>query len=211
MKKRRKSEQVIILSPEEIDEICRRAKTPRDACLIALLYLSGRRINEVLPLQKKHFTIRGNLVFFETFNEKSYRLKPQGDFQIPRQVKFKNYEGTVYYQSITPFFSLTSKSGRILGHYVMNYLRELDSEDYLFKPSKNSKKPHINMHRAYQILRELDDRLWLHALRHMRFTLLAKVYREDPISMHRLTFHRKFESTLEYIHREEDLKKIEEV
>jgi len=211
-KKRRDSKTIPILSSEEIDEICKKAKSARDSCLIALLYLSGRRISEVLPLQKKDFKMVGNSVYFTTFNEKSYRKVKKGEFQIPRYVKFKDYEGIVYYEKITPRFLKTSVSGRILAHYILDYLEGLKPNDYLFKPHRRireSERPYISRNRAYQILKELDERLWLHALRHIAFTRLAQIYRDDPERMHRVTFHRQFKSTLEYIHREEEEDRLE--
>jgi hypothetical protein len=49
-------------------------------------------------------------------------------------------------------------------------------------------------------LRRLDDRLWLHALRHLSFTELAKLYKDNPLAMHKITFHRRFDNTIKYIH-----------
>jgi len=200
--KRRPTESIPILNPEEIKEVIDRASCPRDQCLVALLYLTGRRINEILPLRSSDFIIEKDEVSFTTFNEKSFRMDKQGVFNVEREVdfKYKNYKGVVYYEKIRPMFLKSSKSGRILSHYVLDYLKSLQDDEYLFPPFKLGRdRPYISSTRAYQILRKLDERLWLHALRHIDFTRLAEVYKDDPVSLHRLTFHRQFESTLNYI------------
>ncbi len=217
--KRRASDTIPILSPRQMNKICRKTKYPRDACLIALLYLSGRRINEVLPLTQKDISITNNKLAFTTINEKSYKKTKTGKFSIKRAVDFKDfpgrksepYHGVVYYERIRPRFSLTSVSGKLLGRFVTKYLETLQPEDYLFAPLRFSNRKYINHSRAYQILRALDDRLWLHALRHINFTRLADLYKEDPLQMHDITFHKQFKSTTKYIHRvknEELLEKI---
>ena len=210
-KVRRPSTEVPILPSEEIAEICSRANNQRDACLVALLYLTGRRIEEVLPLRKQDFNVaRPNfkieesdyIVSFTTRNEKSWRREKQGKFNIPivRKDKATGEDGVFYYEKIEPSFSLLSPSGKILGPYVMNHLDSIYPHSYLFPPYKASGGDHINQPRAYQIIRKLDERLWLHAMRHLAFTRWAEVYKANPTSMHELTFHKQFESTLKYIH-----------
>jgi integrase len=61
-------------------EICVSAINTRDACLIALLFLSGRRIKEVLELRKKDLIISEEDLGFYTFNEKTFRSKQSGDY-----------------------------------------------------------------------------------------------------------------------------------
>lgn len=211
---RRNAETIPILSPASVGEICEKAESPRDACLVALLYMSGRRIGEVLGLRKTDFLRVGNIMYFTTFNEKSWRKKKTGDFQVEKHVQFKDYDGIVYYEKITPKFSLTSPSGKKLGHYVVDYLDSLEDNGYLFpafKRVRHVSRPHIGRVRAYQIVRSLDERLWLHAFRHINFTRMATVYRDDPMSMHRLTFHKQFKSTEGYIHKKETEERLEKM
>jgi integrase len=205
---RRSTSEIPILTPEELDQILQKAACSRDSCLVALLYLTGRRIGEVLPLRKQDF-VTSNLdqVTFKTFNEKSYRQERRTPFTIEKNgiFHYREKDGSIkeyytrYYEAIEPQYSTRGPSGLLLNHYVKAHLYKLKPEDFLFPPYRASSQYHIKQPRAYQILRSLDERLWLHALRHMDFTRMADVYREDPVAMHRLTFHRRFESTLNYI------------
>jgi integrase len=217
--KRRSSELIPILTPREIEDICLRAHSKRDACLVALLYMSGRRINEVLSLRKKDFNKIGNKLFFTTFNEKSFTERKTGNFTLDRYVDFKYrdgrksepHQGIKYYEKITPQVSLSSVSGMVLGRFITKHLDDLQPDDYLFSPHGLSSNKHIKQPRAYQIIRALDDRLWLHALRHMNFTRLAEAFKDDPVSMHEFTFHKRFESTLNYIHTKEAENRLETI
>ena len=214
---RRSTSEIPILEPLEVDQIVQKSVCPRDACLVVTPYLSGRRIGEVLPLRKLDFTLtQPSLITYKTFNEKSFRMKKTGRYTIPKMGNFtlKKRDGTIinydtrYYEAIEPQWSRDGPSGKLLSHYVEDYLATLSDEDYLFPPYRRSSRDYINQPRAYQILRALDERLWLHALRHIDFTRMARVYKDDPVAMHRLTFHKRFESTLEYIHEEEKEDKL---
>lgn len=200
------------LNANQIAEICERANSTRDECLIALLYLSGRRINEILPLRKRDFSFSKlndeHELSFVTRNEKSWRKEPKSGFPI--KVERFNSKGewkAYYYEEIRPTFSLISPAGRALGNYVLEHLYTLQDDEYLFAPESHSANDHIGQPMAYTILRKLDNRLWLHALRHLSFTRLATLYRDDPTEMHNITFHRRFESTLLYIEKKKTQEK----
>lgn len=204
MKTRRSVRLIPPISPLELRNIILRLNRPRDRCLIALLYLSGRRIGEILPLQKRDFDFsQSGFLSFRTFNEKTFRVNKTRDYRYERVNPNKAnrvLHPIVYYQEIYPKFALDSPSGKALAEFVLDYLATLRDEDYLFAPERVFyDRKYINIHRAYQILREADERLWLHALRHLRFTAYGRAYRDDPLAMHPLTFHRRFESTLTYI------------
>ena len=129
---RRKPALLPILEPEDIDEICAKASVPRDACLIALLYLSGRRVEEILGLKAgDFFTSDTGIVSFTTFNEKSYRSEHNPPFTIKRKGRF--------YEAIRPRFSTRSPSGLILGHYVVDHVAGLDPGDYVFAQRRLSR------------------------------------------------------------------------
>lgn len=194
---RRKVEDYPVGTVEKLDEICSRTDNPRTRALIALLYLSGRRIGEVIGLRKLDFNIFHDRVSFKTFNEKVFRSRPVGRYKIEVNGR--------YYEEIQPYWLLNSESGKVLSHYVLDYLEQLDSGDFVFKKEKG--EGHIGRQMAYISVRRAAPELWLHLLRHWRFTHLARVYRDNPVAMHRRTFHKRFESTLEYIHAEEDREK----
>jgi hypothetical protein len=133
-------------------------------------------------------------VVFKTFNEKSFRSKRRSPFIVSR-IEYPER----FYEQIEPEYSTMGPSGQLLDHYVKAHLHPLKAEEYLFPPHRSSSRRYINQPRAYQIIRALDERLWLHAMRHIDFTRMAEIYQDDPVAMHRLTFHRRFESTLNYI------------
>lgn len=204
---RRSPSTLPILGPLDIDIIVKKARSLRDACLIVLLYLTGRRIMEILGLRVRDFTISlRNVVSFRTFNEKNFRSKSTSQFLFEREGKF--------YENIQPRFDMDSISGKVLGHYVLDHLKAVRAKDengYLFAQHQLLRKvdrPYISRQRAGQIIRAMDERLWPHGMRHIAFTRWAHVYREDPVAMHRLTFHKRFESTLKYIHAIEDAEKL---
>lgn len=216
---RRDAETIPILEPNEIKEICDRATCSRDECLVALLYLTGRRIGEVLPLQKKDFKYdqEKNVVSFKCRNEKTYRFKRIGKYTIQvvktkrvydeREKVWRSYS-SIWYEQIEPMFSTIGPSGRLLARFVLDHLDSLQDEDsYVFAPIRKVYYDHIKRSQAYKIVRKLDERLWLHALRHMDFTRLYELYKDDLVSMHTVTFHKKFESTLAYVKK----KKIEDM
>ena len=195
--KRRQVDSVQPLTWTKIENQLTVIDDPRAQCLIALLYLSGRRINEVLHLQKKDFKVEPNRISFETFNEKVYRKKPTGDFQIPRNGR--------YYERIHPHWRTDTDSGESLTVFLIQTLDSLPKPtDYLFPRLKGVGHIHCNM--AYKIVRFYFPDAWPHLFRHERFTEVAKAYQQDPVAMHRFTFHKRFESTLQYIRNLEEEK-----
>jgi integrase len=196
-KPRRSTTEIPILTPEELGKVLQKAECRRDACMVSLLYLTGRRIGEVLPLRLGDFTLSDpRVISLKTFNEKSFRAKRKPPYLIERPER-----PGMFYEVIEPMWSREGPSGSLLTHYVVDYLDKLreDGDDYLFPPYRSSPRKYINQPRAYQILRAMDERLWLHAMRHIDFTRMADIYQDDPVAMHRLTFHKRFESTLNYI------------
>lgn len=187
----------------------------RNACLIALLYLSGRRVNEVLHLKKSDFKIEDNRISFETFNLKDYRMKQTSDYTIKRYVKRRNfkgrkskaYEGSLFYRRIRPHFRTDSESGSLLTIFILKRLGYLSQKDYVFK-SFRGKNP-ISYNTVYKIFRKTFPNYWPHVLRHERFTLVFKIYHDDIMTAHRFTFHKRFESNLPYLRKlEEEDEKI---
>ncbi len=189
-------------SIEFLERICYKAKNMRDSCLVALLFLSGRRIGEVLELKLKDFIIRTEEISFTTFNEKTFRSYPTGKYLIQRGLKF--------YEVINPTFPTVGPSGEALSPFILKHLESLTLEDYVFYHTDN-KQQHIGRSMAYRILISLEPNIWLHWLRHERFTQLAKVYKDDPLPMHDFTFHKRFETTLGYIRKVRTNEKLKEI
>ena len=228
---RRPASQIPILTPLEVDEICKRADHIRDACMISLLYMSGRRISEVLPLRKRDFNYSqpgfdleksDGIISFTCMNEKSFRQTKDSTFNIKKRGVFhekrvhktdppgKEYY-VRYYQKIEPKVSTLGPSGKALWWWIRRHLDNSHYDDYLFRPYGTHTDKPISRSQAYSILVRLEPRIWLHSLRHMNFTRLAEVYADDPREMHALTFHRQFENTLIYIQRKETKEKLKQL
>jgi integrase len=180
----------------------------RDACLVALLYLSGRRISEVLALRKEDFTLTENRVSFETFNAKVFRRKKVGNYTI--EVKGDFHElikqgdtfitvpyDTRFYERINPHFRIT-EDNKTLASFVLNRLGSLTAKDYLFQVQGKTPKP-MSYGWAYQIVRGYFPDIWPHLLRHERFTQVFRIYHDDIMSAHKYTFHKRFESDEPYL------------
>lgn len=203
---RRKVEDAKPLSWEDIALKLEDVTEQRDQCLIALLYLSGRRINEILGVQKKDFKREKNRISFETFNEKDYQKTQRGDHTYKRYVNFamfKNrksppFEGELYFRRIRPHWLTTTESGKALSRYVVERLGSLKETGYLFAPLQGHGE-HIGYGMAYQIIKFYFPSAWPHLFRHERFTEAAKLYQKNPLDLHRFTFHKRLENTFKYI------------
>lgn len=203
--KRRRVEDVKALTYQYLEFICETIKQPRDNCLLALLYLSGRRINEILHLQKQDFKIEDKRISFETFNEKDWHSTQSGEYTVKRYVVFKDFKkrktppfkGYKYYRRIRPHWRTDSESGKCLTKYLLQRLGSLVEKDYVFKRLRGG--GHIHYQMAYKIVRHYIPDAWPHLFRHERFTEISKAYQDNPVGMHRYTFHKRFESTLKYI------------
>lgn len=194
--KRRKVEDLKPLSAKEIRlKIETYRPVPytivRDSCLLALIYLSGRRISEVVELKKSDFTIEENRISFITFNAKVFRSKKVGNYKIFRNDK--------YYEEIYPHFLIDTETGKELSFFILRRLGFLSEKMYLFNNTRCKDDIPITVNMAYRIIRKYIPEIFPHYLRHLRFDYVAKLSRKDPLALHYFTFHKKFESTLNYI------------
>lgn len=181
------------LEPITLDclkDICDRAKESRESCLFSLLYLSGRRLSEVLELQKKDILLNNSWITFYTFNAKNFRREQTSQYSILR--------GERFYERIRVTFTTESDTGKTLSPYILKHLDSIQPDDYLFH-HRLSKKRHIGARSAELIMHSLEPKLWAHALRHLRFTQVAEAYQDDPLAMHSFTHHHSFASTERYL------------
>lgn len=203
VKARRKPKDVRSFSARKLREICLSMKSIRDRCLMAMLYLSGRRISEIIGLLRKDVEItEDHHLKINTLNLKTYRSIKTGNYRILR--------GSRYYEEIQIEFSLTSKTGKLLGEFITDHIEYLWEEGYIFQRSRGG-RGHINRHRAYQIIAGSHPDLWPHLLRHQRFTDIAPVFKDDPLAMHQFTKHKRFETTMQYIRKAELEEKLEQI
>lgn len=190
-----------IPTPLELEMICSKAEE-RTAFIISFLYLSGRRVSEVLELKRKDIYLEDNVLSFNTFNEKSWSKEQSGVFSIPLR--------GLFYENIKIEFNLASESGKLFSPFITNYLKSLGEEDYIF-PHLSTREEHITRSMVAKLLLKAHPDLWAHLLRHARFTYSALILRADPIALNAFTHHRRFANTMKYIHRidiEEQIMKL---
>jgi integrase len=151
-----------ILSPDEVEQFIQKSKTKKNKCLIALLYLLGARVSEVLMMKRKHIAYNKDedLLYF--------------DMGILKRRK-----------SVIPFrHKIPINAHARFIPYIIEYINEIkDSERLLFRsPIKEEDVP---MHRstAWKIVSnasainvdgESKPRAWCHLFRHTRATELKE-------------------------------------
>ena len=151
----------------------------RDQALIATLFLTGGRVNEVVPLRKNQFEIHPlslqvrNMRILKRYKKLSHTVDEQGH-------KHYETETIAATRGIVPI-----NYAEPLVPVLLKYLKTVD--DYLF-PSPHQKRDHISDTRAYQIVTKIGKRLgvevWNHWFRSQRASQLATEYSFD---LHRLS------------------------
>ena len=189
-------------SPQFLAGVCNRAENSRDQCLIALTFLSGRRIGELLEVKRKDVQVYEDEISLVTFNEKNYRRKEIGVYKLAR--------GDRFYEQIRPTFPTIGPTGSLLSPYVLKHLEGLEPLDYVLHDLR-SKRRHIHRRMALRIIVTLEPSIWLHWLRHARFTQVAQVYRDDLMSFHDFTFHKRIENSLGYVSRARTQERLREI
>lgn len=187
-------------------DACENAEHTRDSCLLALLYLSGRRISEVLELKTDDIAFTNDFLVITTFNEKAYTDHSTKTFTIFRDGR--------YYEQIDITISLTTEAYRDLGPFVETHLNTLKEGEYLFQHLNGG--GHIKRSMAYKIIVFLAPDLWPHRLRHERFTQVYKIIKsevKEPFAVvrafHDFTKHKRLETSMNYVEKLEllELKK----
>lgn len=194
--KRRSAKNLEVKTLDYFVDICQRATTTRDACLPSMLFLSGRRISEVVGLQKKDITINQDFMTINTFNLKAFRSTPNKEFTLLMREK--------YYSLIAIDISRTTEAYQKLGVFIEAHLQSLKENEYVFERQRGT--GHIGSGMAYLIVRSLDPDVWPHWFRHQRFTQVYNVtknYATDPfdvvMALHDFTKHRRIDTTMNYI------------
>lgn len=213
--KRRSASNLEIKTLDYLVEICESSKNTRTSCLIALLYLSGRRINEVLELKKKDLIFTKDFLSFDTFNEKCFRTYQQGNFNLKREGIFQTWNPKEkmritskdlerFYEKINVSFSITSEAYKQLSPFLLDHIEPLDNEAYIFSKTRGTGSIGYGM--AYQNIRKVCPDIWPHWLRHQRFSAVTEQLKDLPTadliySLKDFTKHHRTDSTLAYVHR----------
>jgi len=144
----------------------------RDQALIAALFLTGGRVNEVVSLRKNNFNFQEDpdaIIVTDMPKEKSFR-------------KLGEYVENGKKRWITEKVDATRRDFPILKNealvpYLTSWLNQ--TEDYLFfSPQRN--RNHLTRIRAYQIVKNISNRvgeeIWPHWFRSQRASQLASEY-----------------------------------
>jgi len=204
--KRRSAENLEVKTLDYFVDICRRATNTRDACLIALLFLSGRRISELVGLKQSDLSLTTAYLVLKTFNLKAFRSQPNKEFTLLLHDR--------YYSIITVDISRSTEAYQCLGGFIESHINTLKDDEYIFykfsRTYKNDegvwKRDHIGSNMAYLIVRFLDPSVWPHWFRHQRFTQVYNITKskvKDPfdvvMALHDFTKHRRLDTTMNYI------------
>ncbi len=156
-----------ILRKEELNELLEKADSyyngSRIQCLIALLWLFGKRITENLMLKRKDIFIKeGYLyVYFHVKKKHDRKAKP-----IPRRFLKRKTLRNPYTK------------------FVVQYTEKItDPEAYVF-PSERSAYGYMSRVQAYRIVKQLDPNAWLHLFRESLATKMAEEGASEEELMH---------------------------
>lgn len=166
---------------------------PRMAALVAFLYMSGRRISEVLG---------GDIQFKGEVVGHAEAIRKR-DLYI--QATWVTWRGTILkMHAPKPVVKVcrinrASKSGGLLWPFIEAHLETLQDEDYLFRQIRANKA--ITRQYAHMQMRMIDEdvRPRLHWFRHQRMTHLSEVL--DPYDLKDEGHFARMDSALWYVHR----------
>ena len=172
----------------------------RNKALIALTYLSGRRISELCGrVLKEKFS--GQIVdICEGVKKKDFRFDVLNNQPIViMRCRILKKGRVINRRTRLPnsFFPKVWKDVIMLRKdpfmkYVLHWRQSCGKG--------NSKLFNFKRSRAYQIIKELDSEVWLHWLRHQRFSHLAKSM--TPYQLREFAHWSSLEPAMNYIHAE---------
>jgi len=171
----------------------------RNKALISLLYLSGRRISELVGRTLKDE--EGNVVdVYEGVKLKDFRIRKVKNrrvlvmrFRVLKKGRIKTWKEKGRFPKKVAEIELSFHDKPFI-NYVLGWLRHLQNKG----ASSETKVFNLSRFRAYQILRELDRDVWLHWLRHQRLSHLAEFL--SPYELARkVGFWSSLEPALSYV------------
>jgi len=143
------------MARDEVAEMISKAQSQRDRVLIALLYLTGARVSEVLSLRKKDIIVEENMI------------------RIRMPARKRRERGPLIFRHILPI----SKTAPFIEE-VLIYIQKLDDDNHLFSGYKSP----MTRVRAWQIIKELNQNTFPHFFRHTRLSKLSEAG-ADPFQL----------------------------
>jgi len=168
-----------IVEPDEVREMMEKMDRTRDRCLLALHYLSGARVSEIIELERQDIVIDDE------------RLT----VRFSRRKK-KNSQGPLRKRSFIVFPRDAPFAGNII-----KYLERFgfSSGDFIFPSPAGG---HLSRQRVWQILNEVNEDVSSHFFRHTR---LSRLWREGYGLEALRQFAGRDTPPVEYIEPDEDL------
>lgn len=142
----------IRVEPNSVDMILR-FEPARIKCLVALLWLFGKRITENLRLKRKDFRVAHKYLYVHYYILKKKHRQAQA---IPER-KLKR-------------ITLENRYTR----YILDYVESIREPDAYIFASNRSTTGYMSRNHAYRILKGLDPKCWLHLFRHSVATEMAE-------------------------------------
>ena len=142
-------------------------------CLIALLWLFGKRITENLKLKREDIEIHDNNLYVHFFVLKKKRQKAA---VIPhRKLKRMTLENP-YVKYVLQYIETIVNPGAPLfpgrsRHQIVTVKNKELEKTYVYDQKH---KPRMSRQHAYRILKGLDPKAWLHLFRHSVATEMAE-------------------------------------
>lgn len=140
-----------ILRPKEVEEMFSNANENWLKCLIALLWIFGKRISEIICLRKQHFSIDENYL--------SVRFKV-----LKRREKEKS--------GVPPRFVKRIRIDHPYTKYITDYISKIQS-GFVFS-SVRSSSGHISRQHAYNKIKAVNPEAWCHLFRESLATIMAE-------------------------------------
>lgn len=138
------------MSSDEVGETIKKADRERDKALIAIFYITGARVSEIIDLKREDFTIRSD--------ELLITIEPQkrSDSGSP----LRKYDNLIFDRERTPFIDI-----------ILDYVSDLEEDEFLFSSREGG---HISRVRAWQIAKEINPESSPHFYRHTRLSRMKK-------------------------------------
>jgi len=143
----------IELHDNSVDMLLRFEPT-RIKCLIALLWIFGKRITENLKLKRKDFSLsRGGYLYvhYTILKKKHRKTEPIPERRLKRITLRNRYTS-----------------------FIVPYIKTVKEPNAYVFPSDRSGYGYLSRIQAYRILKGLDQNCWLHLFRHSVATEMAE-------------------------------------
>ncbi len=194
-----------VLNRYELDQVINKLKKERDKNLVRLLYLTGCRINELLPVRKSQVQVQERydkkfLMLYNIICEKTFKRTYIDQVTRERKTIKKNINRKRPTRQIGIRCDLEPYA-----EDVIKWLNNLPEDAYLFPDErfrKNYGYKSISRVTAWRILFSVGQ--YPHFIRHTRLTHLVTEFRLSPYDLQGFVGWRSLKTATDYIHQSGD-------